>query len=75
LPIGGFSGTTPSPTLNQLKSDIRTENCILYSWSGRVTTRASFGYERIAKESGQRGSVLTFVHQATRETAEFVFFS
>jgi 4-amino-4-deoxy-L-arabinose transferase-like glycosyltransferase len=24
LPIGGFSGTTPSPTLNQLKSDIRS---------------------------------------------------
>jgi hypothetical protein len=23
LPIGGFSGTIPSPTLNQLKSDIR----------------------------------------------------
>ena len=67
LPIGGFSGTIPEPTISQLEAMIRAGKFHLALLIGEATTRASTGSPLTASTSGRAGEppVCSSVHRTT----------
>jgi hypothetical protein len=74
LSIGGFIGTTPSPMLNQLKSDIRSGKFHLVLMVGKSHDPRLLWIRAHCKSIGPAGTGLDLWSPSDAETAECVFF-